>query len=89
MEKESGACMNGNKIVFDGNNPGALHTLMECENSKFPHYGKNENGEDIEIHISKTSIIYKTYQSNGWLRVNYYDENGLPNGETFEGRWKS
>lgn len=81
--------MKDNKIFFDNNNPKLIRNLMEkYGDSKFPFYGKNENGEDIEIHIGKTDVIYKTYQNNGWIRVNYYDENGLPNGETFDGRWK-
>lgn len=78
-----------NEIYFDGNNPKLIRSLMEEHgDSKFPYYGKNEDGEDIEIHICKTSIIHKTYQNNGWVRANYYDENGYPNGEMFEGRWK-
>ena len=78
-----------NEIYFDGNNSELLVSLMEeYGNSKFPFYGENEEGEKTEIHISTDSVIYKTFQKNRWVRVNYYDENGLPNGETFEGRWK-
>lgn len=78
-----------NEIFFDGNNPNLLRDLMlEYGDSEFPFYGTNEDGEDIEIHICKTGIIYKTCQSNGWVRVNHYDEEGLPAGETFEGKWK-
>ena len=81
--------MNENGIVFDGNNPKLLCSLMEQHgDSQFPYHGKNENGEDVEIHIGKSSVIHKTYQNNGWVRANHYDENGLPNGEIFEGRWK-
>lgn len=77
-----------NEIQFDSNDPKLLRTLMkEHGSSRFPFYGKNDEGEDIEIHISKNSIIYKTYQSNGWLRANHYDADGYPAGETFEGRW--
>lgn len=78
-----------NCIVFDGNNPELIRNLMEqYGDSKFPYHGINEDGEDIEIHICKSSVVHKTYQNNGWLRVNYYDKNGLPNGEMFDGRWK-
>lgn len=81
--------MSDNSVFFDGNDPKLLRNLMKQHgDTQFPFFGTNEDGEDIEIHISKTNIIYKTYQRNGWLRVNHYDENGLPDGETFEGRWK-
>lgn len=78
-----------NNILFNGNDAEGLKKLMaEHGNSHSPKYGKNAAGEDVEIHIAKDSIVYKTYQSNGWLRVNHYDENGQPAGETFEGRWR-
>ena len=50
-------------------------------------FGKNEDGEDVEIHIAESGIILKTYQNNGWLRVNYYDENGYAEDEVFNGKW--
>ena len=78
-----------NEVFFDSNNPKLIRELMEQHgDSRFPFYGKNDEGEDIEIHISKTSIIHKTYQRNGWVRANHYDDQGLPAGEIFEGRWK-
>ena len=40
----------------------------------------------LAVSIAKDSIVVKTNQSNGWIRVNYYDENGNPEGESFEGR---
>ena len=78
-----------NEIYFDGNNSELLRNLMEeYGNSEFPYHGENTEGEEIEIHICKDSIVYKTYQQNSWIRVNYYDEDGMPDGETFEGKWK-
>lgn len=76
-------------IIFDSSNPELIRNLMEkYGNSEYPYHGKNEDGQDVEIHIGKTSVIYKTFQSNGWVRVNYFDENGYSDGETFDGRWK-
>ena len=81
--------MENKQISFDGNNPALIRELMKkYGDSKFPFYGTNKEGEEIEIHIGKTSVIHKTYQKNGWLRANHYDENGLPAGEIFEGRWR-
>lgn len=80
--------MNDNQLQFDSSDPKLLVSLMKKRGSlKYPLLGKNDREEDIEIHISEDSIVYKTYQRNGWLRVNYFDENGYPAGETFDGRW--
>ena len=80
--------MANKEIVFDGNNPELICKLMEEHgDSTFPFYGTNDLGEEIEIHIAKTSVIHKTYQKNGWVRLNYYDEHGLPAGEMFDGKW--
>lgn len=51
-------------------------------------HGNNAEGEDVELHIAKSGIIVKTYQSNGFVRVNTYEADGNIGGETFEGRWK-
>lgn len=78
-----------NKIFFDNTDPALLRSLMEeYGDSKYPFDGENEYGEKTEIHISKKEIIYKTMQSNGWVRVSYFDENGIEAGETFDGRWR-
>lgn len=60
--------------------------MKEFGDSKQAFSGINEDGEAILISIAKDSIVIKTNQSNGWVRVNYYDENENPEGETFEGR---
>lgn len=62
--------------------------MKEYGNSESAFLGHNEDRELVEISVHPDEIIVKTYQENGWLRVNYYDENGLPNGETFEGKWE-
>lgn len=81
--------MRNNEIFFDGLDAELIRSLMEeYGDSKFPFYGTNEDGEEVEIHIAKTSVVHKTFQKNGWVRVNYYDEYGYPEGEMFEGRWK-
>lgn len=76
-----------NKLAKDFNNRETRVLLMkEFGDSKQVFSGINEDGEAILISIAKDSIVVKTNQSNGWVRVNYYDENGNPEGETFEGR---
>ena len=61
--------------------------IEKYADSEQAFFGKNEDGEDVELHVAESGIILKTYQTNGWLRVNYYDANGYAEGETFEGRW--
>lgn len=76
-----------NELAKDFNNIKSRKALMkEFGDSKQAFSGINEDGEAILISIAKDSIIVKTNQSNGWVRVNYYDENGNPEGESFEGR---
>ncbi|UUV46119.1 hypothetical protein [Bacillus phage vB_BanS-Thrax1] len=49
----------------------------------------NEDGEDVVIALEQgKGMEMKTFQNNGWVRVNYYDGNGAHDGETFAGRWK-
>jgi len=48
----------------------------------------NEDGEDVVIALEQgVGMEVKTFQNNGWVRVNYYDANGAHDGETFAGRW--
>ena len=76
-----------NGLAKDFNNRETRVLLMkEFGDSKQAFSGINEDGEAVLISIAKDSIVVKTNQSNGWVRVNYYDENGNPEGETFEGR---
>lgn len=51
--------------------------------------GRNQNNEEIWISFSPDSTaVLRTFQNNGWERVNYYSKDGYCDGETFEGRWK-
>ena len=53
-------------------------------------YGcKNEDGEDVLVFFEKDEgMDIHTFQDNGWLRVNYFNNEGYSDGETFKGRWK-
>ena len=68
---------------------GRVHLIREYGRDSFPYVGVNEDGEKVHISISTTGIVVQTYQDNGWVRVNYYGVDGKPEGETFDGRWKS
>ena len=50
--------------------------------------GENADGEMVTISIDKENgIVLNTYQNNGWVRVNYYNKDGIAEGETFDGKW--
>lgn len=49
--------------------------------------GINEDGEHVHVSIATNNIVMSTFQSNGWIRVNFYDEEGFPCGESFDGRF--
>lgn len=49
--------------------------------------GTNENGEEVIVGIAKDSVCITTYQSNGWVRKNFYNADGYFEGETYDGRW--
>lgn len=76
-------------IKLDFSNP----TTVKEANEKYKHldypvYGKNQVGEDQVISFASCGITVKTYQFNGWIRINYYTSEGYPEGESFRGRWK-
>jgi hypothetical protein len=78
MEKEA-------LFHFDNRNPDLLVSLMKqygSDNQTFA--GKNEKGERVLFHIFSNEIVVTTFQNNGWMRINYYDENGFFAGETYE-----
>lgn len=73
------------EIHFDSTDPALLRKLMaEHGDSTFPYFGTNEEGETIEISINPDNIVLRTFQHNGWIRKNYFDKDGYPEGETFE-----
>lgn len=59
------------------------------ENESSLYGGVNAEGEDVMVNVEKgKGMEVRTFQDNGWLRVNYYNENGYDDGESFEGRWR-
>lgn len=58
--------------------------MKEYANSDTPFSGTNSNGENIIISVYKDKIIVTTYQKNGWIRKNIYEEDRTE--ELFEGK---
>lgn len=66
---------------------GRREIIEKYADSEQAFFGINEDEEQVELHVAKSGIILKTYQKNGWVRVNYYDSEGYSEGESFEGKW--
>lgn len=61
--------------------------IKEYKSSIFE--GRNQDGERVVIFLDNgEGMDVHTYQSNKWIRVNYYNKDGVMEGETFKGRWK-
>ena len=67
---------------------GRQQIIRKYGSSKSMYFGKNENDEDVYLSVAPSGIVLKTEQHNGWVRVNYYDQDGFPAGESFDGRWR-
>ena len=76
-----------NEEVICFEDPDCKVRLMRKYGHCTPFEGTNSEGERIVLSIAPESILLETYQRNGWIRQNWYDENGFPNGETFAGKW--
>lgn len=68
---------------------GRKELMKKYGEGSWPYSGVNEDGEEVLVSISTDGIVVRTNQTNGWVRVNYYDADGEPEGETFEGRWNT
>lgn len=50
------------------------HCLEVCKNHEFPFFGTNQNNETIMIEdCDDTTLKVSTFQSNDWVRENYYN----------------
>lgn len=59
--------------------------MRKYGNSDTPFSGTNSEGEKITISVFKDKIVVVTYQKNGWVRKNIYEEDCTE--ELFEGKW--
>jgi len=67
---------------------GRRKLIEEYANSTTMFSGENEDGECVFLSISESGMILRTEQENGWVRVNYYDQDGYATGEGFDGKWR-
>lgn len=79
----------GKQLILDFSNPEEVKEAIK----RYRHLdhsvdGINQNGEQQHISFSESGAVLTTYQANGFVRINYFDENGQLEGEAFDGRWK-
>lgn len=82
--------VNNLEFKFDSTDyDGMLKLMKEYGDSDVPFDGTNEYGETVMISICKDSIHVKTFQDNGWIRINVYDfSDDYVIEELFDGKWK-
>ena len=67
---------------------GRKEIIQQYADSDIMFTGENSDGETVYLSVSKTGMVLKTEQENGWVRVNYYDADGYSTGESFDGKWR-
>ena len=78
-----------NELSMDFNTQEGRKKLIDLyADSDSMFFGENEDGEKVYLSISKSGMVLNAEQENGWVRVNYYDEEGCATGEGFDGKWK-
>ena len=67
----------GNILVLNPDNLTELRAVMDRHGEAYATYfGANERGEDIQVTVTHDRLALRTYQSNGWQRVDVYRREG-------------
>lgn len=76
-------------LQIDFGDPNSIVDAMKkFGDSRSPYSGSNDEGETILVHIGPTDLILETFQSNGWVRKDFFNEYGELEGQTYDGRWR-
>lgn len=76
------------RIAFDSTDFNGMVSLMEQYGGKgYVAEGLTQDGEHMLIGIYDDHIVTDTFQTNKWVRTNYYWKDGTTE-ETFSGRWQ-
>ncbi len=74
-------------IRFDPKDWDSILKIMdEHGHSKTMYPGTNEKGEEVWISPYPDRVVIKTFQKNGWVRINTFWKDHTVE-ETFDGRW--
>lgn len=64
-------------MLFDPNDLAGMCEFMDKYGDKqMPFSGIDENGNYILIGVNHDNITVKTFQKNGWVRINIYYRDG-------------
>lgn len=75
-------------MEFNPNDLQLMRNLMKKHGySSNSFFGENVNGEQIELSIFTDKIMLRTYQHNGWSRLNIYHYDGTTE-EIYEGKYE-
>lgn len=67
---------------------GRCKLMQKYGDSKTAFIGHNVAGELVVVSISYESIVVATYQTNRWIRKDWYDASGDYECETYNGKWE-
>lgn len=67
---------------------GRKSLINEFGNEIGAYTGKNEDGEECLVLISRNGMQITTFQNNGWTRKDTYDIDGYKTEEEFTGKWR-
>lgn len=76
-----------NELTKNFKDPAVRCLLMKEYSDCRGFQGTNEDGEEVFVSINPDSIVVTTFQKNGWMRDNYYNAEGYPDGEAYTGKW--
>lgn len=69
-------------------NPTMLAAFIAGHERTTPYCGINDQGEKVRLSVSAVhGMEVHTNQSNGWIRVTFFDPQGFFTGESYDGKW--
>ncbi|MEX3623541.1 hypothetical protein [Viridibacillus arvi] len=87
LTKTKGPTKNLLNAPIDFINPNSVKDAIQTLESSI-YGGTNVDSENIVLMVQQhESLIVLTYQSNGWIRGDEYNADGLKEVEGYQGRW--
>ena len=63
---------------FNPNDMFQLNQMIDmADQFDMPLVGENEDGEMVMTEVTSEFVKMSTYQSNGWIRINYFYPDGI------------
>lgn len=75
------------KERIDFTEPNSVKKAIQMLESSI-YGGKNVDGENVDVLLEQNvGMVVHVYQSNGWIRIDEYNADGIKESETYNGRW--